>query len=365
MKGYYFTNTDIRHPRAHTTQILQTVSAIDARLSLTLVAPRYGATDVRSVEAEHGVERPLTVTLLSVFGIRGPGLLSFVLFNIPAMFYLLAKRFGGDVSFVYVRATHFAPLVLFARLIGVPCFFETHRRPITVGERVRDGLVARLSEGHIIVSDEVRRHFARYGKPTLVAHDGVALGRFASALSKSAARAMLGVPLGNPIVAYAGSISKLKGLDALYAAARLLPHVRFLCAGRNVGDAGKPPPNVVLLGQKPQGELPALLRAAEVLLIPHPRGDYSQSPMKLFEYMAAGVPIVASRLPQHEEVLNENNAVLVEPESPRALAEGIQKVLEDAALGARLAAQAALDVREYTWEARGRAIAAFVQNHVD
>ena len=89
------------------------------------------------------------------------------------------------------------------------------------------------------------------------------------------------------------------------------------------------------------------------------------SPLKLFEYMAAGRPIVASDLPSLREVLRHgDNAWLVQPDDPAALAQGIQHLLAEPALAARLAAQAQEEVQAYTWEQRAERILSFVEGHV-
>ncbi len=81
------------------------------------------------------------------------------------------------------------------------------------------------------------------------------------------------------------------------------------------------------------------------------------SPLKLFDYMAAGRPIIASDLPVFRTILEHGrNAWLVEPDSGEALATGIQQVLHDPELAARLTEQAAQDIRQYTWEKRARTI---------
>jgi glycosyltransferase involved in cell wall biosynthesis len=90
--------------------------------------------------------------------------------------------------------------------------------------------------------------------------------------------------------------------------------------------------------------------------LPNPRSAISSaftSPLKLFEYMASGRPIVASDLPSLREVLrHEENALLAEPGNPQALVAGIQRIKDDAALGQRLAAQARADVAQFTWARR-------------
>jgi len=78
-----------------------------------------------------------------------------------------------------------------------------------------------------------------------------------------------------------------------------------------------------------------------VLVSPHGRqadgGEFFGSPTKLYEYMAAGRPIVASRLGQIAEVLEDQvTALLVEPDNPQALAEAIVRLVDDAPLRTRL-----------------------------
>ena len=74
---------------------------------------------------------------------------------------------------------------------------------------------------------------------------------------------------------------------------------------------------------------------------------------------AAGRPIVASDLPAMREVLTPDvHAILVEPGSARALADGLRRVLSDADLGSRLAAAAATAATGYTWHRRGERLEA-------
>jgi glycosyltransferase involved in cell wall biosynthesis len=77
------------------------------------------------------------------------------------------------------------------------------------------------------------------------------------------------------------------------------------------------------------------------------------SPLKLFEYMAAGKPIVASDLPALAEVLRHGeNALLAEAGNPDALAAAIRRVLEDRALAERIARTAFDEAPNYSWQRR-------------
>jgi glycosyltransferase involved in cell wall biosynthesis len=180
---------------------------------------------------------------------------------------------------------------------------------------------------------------------------------------------------GGPVVGYAGHLYPWKGPDVLVAAIERLPDVRALIVGGLAGEpdleriralAGRMAPGrVTFAGQVDPPRVAGLLRQADVLVLPNTPGRVSAaytSPLKLFEYMASGRPIVASDLPALREVLRpDENAVLFEAGNAGALAAGLARVLGDAALASRLAAQAREDVREWTWDKRAARIEALLE----
>ena len=174
-------------------------------------------------------------------------------------------------------------------------------------------------------------------------------------------------------IAYAGHLYPWKGVDFVIEAVAALQDSRGLIIG---GHEKEPDlarvkafanelncaSRVTFTGLIPPAEVAARLREADVLTLPNPRSAISSeftSPLKLFEYMASGRPIVASDLPSLQEVLrHEENALLVEPGNPQALVAGIQRIKDDPALGQRLAAQARVDVAEFTWARRAERLEA-------
>jgi glycosyltransferase involved in cell wall biosynthesis len=171
----------------------------------------------------------------------------------------------------------------------------------------------------------------------------------------------------NPLVAYAGHLYTWKGVDVLLEAVALLPDVRGLIIG---GHAAEPDlarltalaerlgigQRVTFTGMVAPPQVAALLRRARVLVLPNPASAISTrftSPLKLFEYMAAGRAIVASDLPSIREILHDGvHALLVEAGNPAALAGAIRRLLADPALASRLGRAARDAAPEYSWERR-------------
>jgi glycosyltransferase involved in cell wall biosynthesis len=109
-------------------------------------------------------------------------------------------------------------------------------------------------------------------------------------------------------------------------------------------------------GWKPPSEVASLLERCDILVLPNVRSTISErytSPLKLFEYLAAGRPIVASNLPALREILTDGiNAMLVEPGNPVALAGAVNALAHDPQLSDRLARRAFADAALYSWDAR-------------
>lgn len=217
-----------------------------------------------------------------------------------------------------------------------------------------------------------------YAGPVYIAPDGVAVELFDIARSRGEARRTTSLPLDKHIALYAGAIDEpWKGAGVFYEAAKQFDDTYlFIIVG------GKPhyieefnqnyPPisNVRMEGYKDYTtELPIYLKAADVLVVPNSAkveiSRISTSPLKVFAYMAAGVPIVASDLPSIREVLNDSNAILVAPDDAGALAKGIRTAVSENTVSLGRAAQALRDVGQHTWDNRAHAILSFMNNRDD
>jgi glycosyltransferase involved in cell wall biosynthesis len=121
--------------------------------------------------------------------------------------------------------------------------------------------------------------------------------------------------ISRPIAVYAGHLDSWFDYELLNAVAEALPQVSFVIIGGTRGAYPdlRPLANIHLLGTRPFLELPRFLRHADVGIIPfdvvgHPQLVHNIHPLKLYEYMASGLPVVASRWKELEHI--ENPAIL-------------------------------------------------------
>ena len=170
-----------------------------------------------------------------------------------------------------------------------------------------------------------------------------------------------------PTVVYAGHLYPWKGVDLLLRALTQFPdaHGTIIGGHPNEADLGRLrglaseiglADRVTFVGMVEPHRVRELLMDGDVLVAPtvaSPFASQYTSPLKLFEYMEAGKPIVASDLPSIREVLRDGvNAVLVTPGEAGALADGLRRVLDDRGLAERVARQAFDDAVLYAWAQR-------------
>jgi len=173
--------------------------------------------------------------------------------------------------------------------------------------------------------------------------NGVTLGRFDPATrADPAVRTRLGAIPGDCLVLYLGTHGISQELPAITkAAARLAAHpVHFAFVGegadkarleRRVRELGLR--NVTMLPGVPHGEVPALLAAADVCLVPLRDVPLFSTfiPSKMFEYLAAGKAVIGSVAGEAAQILREAGAVVVPPEDAVALADAIRDLAADPA----------------------------------
>jgi len=335
-----------------------------------LITPREKMTAEMAASAlsaaldDFGICERFAVKCLPRFAIKG---------RLRRSFDLLAATWARTQEFDLIWSREFYAAD-YASAFGLKTIIE-HHHPFTERQwKVARRMLRRDSfRGVAAISGVHRRLLLDGGWPeekVIAAHSGVDLTQFVEASKANGhLRARLAAE-GQRVVLYAGSFYTGKGGDQMLLAAERMKDVKFVLLGGRDFEVAELKErckslgldNVELTGHMTHAEIPSYLFAADILIAPFTEDGCDiagkviipyASPIKLFEYMAAGKPIVASNIGAIPEVLRHDvNALLVAPGSVDDLVLNLSKLLSDPALAARLGARALRDVRLYSWEER-------------
>ena len=281
--------------------------------------------------------------------------------------------------------------VLLAAVLGVPHLYDMHsslpqqltnfaftrsrviRRAFAWMER----FVVRRSRVVIVICPQLAETVKAIDAavPTVLIENAPGAGEARCDATGDSIRARLQLDRATPLVLYTGTFEAYQGLGLFFDAARIVarsrPDVRFVLAGGRpeqveqaralVGSQGLSGA-VLFAGQRPADEIPAFLAAADVLVSPRSQG--TNTPLKIYQYLRSGRPIVATRLLTHTQVLDDGVAFLTEA-TPEGFAAGILRAVGDPARAREVGAQAKrLADTKYSYEAylnRTRQACAFLQ----
>lgn len=283
----------------------------------------------------------------------------------------------ANVDLVYTRHL---PLALHALRVGHRVFFD-HYRPW--GDQVPPfQLMIRAMAGHpgfvgmVAHSEVAARAYRRIGMPEdaiQVRHNGFDPARMEPVLSREAARRQLGLKEDQATVVYTGRINEKKGLELVLEMAKSLPDVHFIL----VGSEGRGPieiqaedlSNVTIVPWQAFSATTPYLYAADVLIIPPSSAPLAQHgstvlPLKVYLYLASGRTIFAGGTPDIREVLNGDNACLVQVGQPDAAVAELRGLLADKERLRRLGEGAARTAASLTWDMRAEKIETFIEERI-
>ena len=284
-----------------------------------------------------------------------------------------ARAWGAQAVYTWVPQA-----ALLALWQPIPTLLELHDRPTgRVGPWIFRQVVRYPGQKRLLfITQALRQVLEREQnvrvrpEEALIAPDGVDLERYLNLPTAVEARRQLGLPAGLT-AGYTGHLYPGRGMEVLIALARALPEVNFLWVGGRPSDvtqwraqaARMGLANITLTGFVPNSQIPFYQAAGDILLMPYERsvsvsggGNTADicSPMKMFEYMAAGRAILSSDLPVLHEVLDETSAVFCPPEDSPAWVGALKRLVADAAWRDRLSAAALARIEPYSWQNRAR-----------
>jgi glycosyltransferase involved in cell wall biosynthesis len=304
----------------------------------------------------------------------------------------LVRRERPDVVLVR-HSLHQFSAIFAARRCGVPVVYEVnapapyeyrkYRSKYFLVPRFAEWLETRMlgrTDGIFVVSEILKRHFVGRGIPEdriRVVPNGADVRRFRPDVPNPEVRGLLGDK--NVIIGFVGSFARFHGIDHLRYAIDLLsrerPQVRFLLVGSGeMGDdlrshcSGQGLDSLVhFTGHVTPEKVPGLMAAADILLAPYAAQDFFYlSPIKIFEYMAAGKPILAASVGQIAEVIqHEKNGLLYQPDDMRSFSQALFRLVDEPGLRQRLGESARHVVEtRYTWQANAEAVGALLDEAV-
>ncbi len=265
-----------------------------------------------------------------------------------------------------------------AGLLGKPYIIELHGMPTgNVGPKLyKDIIFSKHKKLFLCITNALKEMYENeYGfkfkeKEIQIAPNGVVLEPYLNLPESSEIKSTLG--FGDHFTAvYTGHLYQGRGMDLLIELAKILPEVPFVWVGGREEDVKNwrelieknKIKNISLVGFVENKYIPTYQSAGDVLLMPYENSISGSSggnsvdfcsPMKMFEYMAAGKPIISSDLPILHEVLNEKNAIFCPFNDVNQWVEAINRIKNDPSYGVSLGNQARADVEQYSWTERAR-----------
>lgn len=382
MKLFYLANIRMPTEKAHGLQIVQNCAAFaenGARVTL-YVAWRVNTPElraVRDIHAHYGVPHNFAVQRVPCIDLLPLGRAEKFFFVVQTLSYtltLLGLMLFKRADIYYSR--DILTLVLLSLIKPRrKLVYEAHTLARSrLGRKLqkicaqRVGLVV-ATTGHLAA-----RLSEQGAERVIVEHDGFRDERFADLPEREAARRALNLPVEAFIVGYVGrlhTLSMSKGVDTLIDAVAVSARPISLCLVGGPDEIAAqlrkrwrahslPESGFLYVGQVAPPEVPRYLAAFDVCALPLPFTEhfaYYASPLKLFEYMRVGKPILASDLPAIAEVVqHEETALLCPSEDVVAFGMALMRLYDDEALRARLGAAAQAQSAQYTWSARAARI---------
>lgn len=365
MKITVIFNNRLPTERAHGLQIIKTCEAFaQVGIETELIIPDVLNKIQEDIFQYYRAEKVFLVRKIKCWGKSYR--IKYASFLINLLFSRISRK-----RIIFTR--HPEIVFLFSRF-GYKVIFELHNwRP---DKKKRNIFFLKKVFLIIATTKIIKQEFIKNGfneRKIMVAPNGVEPEDFNLKLNKKEARKLLDLPLDKEIILYSGHLYKQKGVYTIAAAAKLLPEKYFVFIGgllndvKNLKQAAEGFKNIEIRGPKKYKEVSRYLKAADMLVIANSGKDETErnftSPLKLFEYLAAGKVIIASRVPAIEEFLNENTAVFFEPDNPQSLVKTIQKISDDREKQEKLASSALELAKNYTWQSRIEKIVNFVKNY--
>lgn len=373
-KVCYVVNARLPNKKAYGIQIAKMCEAfIERDVQIELVVPRTRASRMHTMRSFYGLRVHVPMVRLPDVDWYARGVIGFAissgLFMLTSGLYLLKERLCGRLAAIYTVDMDTFSFMIFP-LVGVPVVAEMHdSKPSTLMTRFFFGRVAHVVATNTEIRDVLQRTFKLTDNKCRVEPNGVDLQEYVHVPTKADARAQLGLPQTGTIALYLGRFYPWKGLEVLIKAAALEPKIQWCAVGGDASSLCRAsgmevlPLNVVVAGECSVKQVPIWLAAADVLLVlgtaRNQRSFRFTSPMKLFEYMAVGRPIVVSATPALKSLVADA-VQWYEPDDASSLAQAVVRAIDKHTSSDIMRTIAG----QHAWDARAERISTILMKYV-
>lgn len=387
MKLIYITNNRIPTEKAHGFQVMkmcEAFSKLDVKVEL-FIPKRFNSIkdspfDYYGIREIFDIKKISIIDLIPLSKFLGPianfvESLTFAIFAISKLPTLPTGRQEANDYIIYSRDQF---ILWFLSFTSKKFVYEIHSFP---GKPRFYRRIWRKAYKIVAITYGIKNLIVNEGideNKLFVASDAVDLEIFeAINTNKEELRAELNLPKDSFIVGYVGKFKTLemeKGITIMLEALPMLDKdVKMIFVGgeeseitnyKALANRFNVYSQALFFGYQPHIKAIKYMKAADALVIPFPNKPhyaFYASPLKLFEYMASGQPIIASDLPALREILNDKNALFFKPDDAADLARSIKMLKSSQMLGYHLSQQALADVKNYTWDKRAQRILEFIK----
>jgi len=377
----YLYYADLMQTKVALSQALNTMDALGFYYHLTYLSPWISKRKLANLFDKYGLKNRFSVFRSFVLP---SGNISLILFFNRLFYCLFSLIYAKVYRFDYIYTRDFSVLFFLAK---IPKFFRPNAtivfEPHKIFYKVSDSVTYKQeSKAYSIVDcfvainaigkNDLHLDFNVDKKNIMVAPSGFNLDFFRN---KSINRNKKSTQEERVLV-YSGSFLWWKGVDTLISSLGFIKtkKVKLLLLGgdgvdllrmQNLVKKKGLEDRVVFMGYLKQKEMIKALCSADVAIIPNNLSEIGikyTSPVKLFEYLACGLPIVCSDLPSMREVLQEyENALFFQPNNPKNLAQKVDLLLKDKRLRKKMSANNLKESPEYSWDNRAKKIFKFLE----
>jgi len=377
MRILYIANNRIPTEKAHGRQIVKTIEALAlAGQEVKLLLPGRRNIIEKSLFDFYGARPVFKVVYAFNF-------LSWLEKVWPKSYFILQRFFFGIYSFVYGLLT--GADCIYSREITV-CFFLSFFKKNVVFEDHEPKksflwlyrIFIKIIRKKVIVAKNLSELYKSFGakeKTFVAVPNGADLNDFKSAIvDKNIWQKEFGLDRSDKVVLYTGHFYGWKGVYTLIESALYLnPKIKIVMIGGLPQDQAKMKKfildfklkNVYLHDFIEHSQLIKFIKSADILVLPNTaeeeRSAKYTTPIKLFESLASGVPLIASDLESFKDYLvNNENAILFQADNPKNLAEKINYLAGNREVAQKIACKALAEALKYSWEERAKKIINFI-----